>query len=452
MRCEICLREFSPNGLAAHIENSHKEINVKDYYDKYLRKENEGKCKICGKPTRFKGFRGYSKYCSMKCVWHDKDIVKKRNSHTDFDKASKKASFVKFAKYGSGISESERYRRIERSKANLSRILSENHCELIDIVLKNGKIYSVKYRCSICNSEYTRVRSGIDRNYRDGKGGFCPNCSPKYSNPEGEIYNYIKSIYSGSIIMHDRKCLAGHELDIFIPDVNIAIEYDSFHFHDENHVTKFYHIEKTEACLAKNIKLIHIFEDEWRDRKDIVKSRLSGFFHKNKVIYARKTEFRVVSHQNAKEFLIENHIQGYCISKIRYGLYLKDELVALMTFGKSRFSDEFEMLRFCNKKYTNVVGGASKLIKHAGLSFVTYADRRWSNGDLYRKLGMKFLGKTEPNYHYIVKHRLESRFKYQKHKLILAGFDPNLSEHDIMKKLEIFRIYDSGMLKFSYNS
>ncbi len=94
----------------------------------------------------------------------------------------------------------------------------------------------------------------------------------------------------------------------------------------------------------------------------------------------------------SKIFLDENHIQGNCISKYRYGLYYNNELISLMTFGKSRFKDEFELLRFCNKLGYNVVGGASKLFFHflkdheEIKEVISYADRRWSVGNLYFKL------------------------------------------------------------------
>lgn len=120
------------------------------------------------------------------------------------------------------------------------------------------------------------------------------------------------------------------------------------------------------------------------------------YYGQNTKIYARKTICKEVSYTEAKEFLEENHIQGNCISKYRYGLYYNEELVSLMTFGKSRFKDEFEMLRFCNKKYLNIVGGASKLFSHflndhnEILEVISYADRRWSIGNLYTKLRIFF--------------------------------------------------------------
>lgn len=112
----------------------------------------------------------------------------------------------------------------------------------------------------------------------------------------------------------------------------------------------------------------------------------------NERIYARKCDCREITFEESKKFLEGCHIQGNCCSKFHYGLYNNDELVSVMTFGESRFKKgEFELLRFANKLYTNVVGGASKLLKHflrehSGVKeIVSYADRRWSKGNLYEK-------------------------------------------------------------------
>ena len=126
-----------------------------------------------------------------------------------------------------------------------------------------------------------------------------------------------------------------------------------------------------------------------------------------------------------------------------------------MTFGKSRFAkDEFELLRFCNRLYTNVVGGASRLLKHflkehpEIKSLTSYADRRWSKGNLYESIGFKKVHVTDPAYFYIVDRIRENRVKYQKHKLVANGFDVDKTEHEIMKERGYFRIYDCGTVKY----
>ena len=164
------------------------------------------------------------------------------------------------------------------------------------------------------------------------------------------------------------------------------------------------------------------------------------------------------------KFLEDNHIQGKLGAKVRVGLYHNEELVSLMTFGSLRKSlgsksqeGDWELLRFCNKLNTNVVGGASKLLKYFINNYkpdniISYADRRWSEGNLYYNLGFKLVGETRPNYFYLNTSRRESRFKYRKDILVKQGYDPNKTEREIMKERGYLRIYDCGTLKFEYKS
>ena len=292
------------------------------------------------------------------------------------------------------------------------------------------------------------------------KGNGCPKCVATESKAEIEIRDFISK--NVEIIYSDRTILKSkREIDIFIPSKKLAIEYNGLYWHSENFIENTYHLDKTEDCLKQDIKLIHIFEDEWIYKKEVVKSRLLNLigFSENK-IYARNCEIKEVNSKEASEFLDENHIQGKVGAKIRIGLYCNNELVSIMTFGELRKSlgnnkkeGSFELLRFCNKLNTNVVGGASKLLKHFenNLEYeeiISYADRRWSNGDLYEKLDFNFISKTRPNYFYVRLDKREPRFKYRKDILVKEGYDKTKTEKEIMKERGYNRIYDCGSLKF----
>ena len=159
-------------------------------------------------------------------------------------------------------------------------------------------------------------------------------------------------------------------------------------WHNELNKDKNYHLSKTEECEKQGIQLIHIWEDDWLYKKDIVKSIILNKLNKNKIIYARKCKIKEIKNDLYRKFLDDNHIQGYINSKIKIGLFYDDELVSLMTFGnrrvamgkKSTNDDEYELLRFCNKLNTNIIGGASKLFKYFIDTYkpeeiTTYADR-----------------------------------------------------------------------------
>ena len=182
-------------------------------------------------------------------------------------------------------------------------------------------------------------------------------------------------------------------------------------------------------------------------------------------IYARKCIIKEIKDNKlVREFLEKNHLQGFVGCQIKLGLFYNDELVSLMTFGKQRKSmgtkskeNVYEMLRFCNKLNTSVIGGADKLFKYFIDNFhpveiISYADRSWSQGDLYYKLRFHLMHKTAPNYYYIVNGIRKHRFNYRKDKLVHDGYDKNLSEHEIMLNRKIYRIYDSGSLKFTWKN
>ena len=296
------------------------------------------------------------------------------------------------------------------------------------------------------------------------RGCGCPKCGcSTTSKNEEEIMEFLGI---DGYELHNRDILNGREIDIYIPSLKLGIEYDGLRWHSEifNKDTN-YHLSKTEECERQGIRLIHIFEDEWQYKRDIVKSRLLNLIGKtpNK-IYARKCVIKEVDSHTASKFLDENHIQGTCNSSYRYGLYYNDELVSIMTFGKLRknlgSTDKdgyYELLRFCNKSNTAVIGGASKLFKHflkekKPTNVISYADRRWSNGNLYEKLGFTLSHKSKPSYFYVVNDKRENRFKYRKDVLVKEGYDSSKTEHQIMLERGIYRIYDCGCLVYEYKN
>jgi hypothetical protein len=229
----------------------------------------------------------------------------------------------------------------------------------------------------------------------------CIHCEPitGSSKFEREILDYIKSIYDGVVVTKDRSILKPKELDIYVPDRNFAIEFNGTYFHssdeesDKDMMT--YHLNKTIGCGDRGINLMHIWEHDWLDetKKIIYKSMIAQKLGKSKRIHARETVIKVVSSKETRKFLNENHLQGSCVSKVNLGLYHQGELVALMTFGKPRFSKryEWELLRFCNRVGYSVVGGAMKLISkfryvHSG-SIISYANMEHSTGKLHNALG-----------------------------------------------------------------
>jgi len=281
----------------------------------------------------------------------------------------------------------------------------------------------------------------------------------KRSIAEKEIEQFIKSVTDSVVLHSDRSILEGQELDIYIPDFKIAIEYNGLYWHSSAHKDANYHLNKTEACEAKGIQLFHIFENEWidPDKREIWKSMIKNRMGLSNRIYARKCEIREVDTKEAREFCVNNHMQGYTQASIKYGLYYNDELMSLITISKSRycFESSYEIIRFCNKLNVSVVGGFSKLLKRFRTLYkgmiVSYANRRWSTGGLYEQNGFNNKEITVPNYWYWKDGELESRLKFQKHKLekALDFFDSNKTEYENMFNNGYSVIYDSGNIKYN---
>jgi len=346
-------------------------------------------------------------------------------------------------------------------KTRKNNFLKE-HKDIISIENNNYKLF-----CPECNVDFL-INPHLYSMRNLQKSTLCTICNPinsHQSDKENQLSNFISDNYNQEIITSDRNIIKPYELDIFLPELKLAFEFNGLYWHNELYKDKNYHINKTEDCSNKGIDLIHIWEDDWNYKQEIVKSMILNKLKKTKnTIYGRKTEIREISDNKLiRKFLDENHLQGFVGSKVKLGLFYDSELVSLMTFGKKRLfmksksnnDNEYELLRFCNKINTNVIGGASKLFNyfiknHKPKEIITYADRSHSNGSLYEILGFDFIHKTKPNYFYIIDRNREYRFNHRKDVLISQGYDKNMTEHEIMLERKIYRIYDSGSLKYKY--
>ena len=310
-----------------------------------------------------------------------------------------------------------------------NKILNNN--KYIDLCIQDFKTGEYEFRCD-CDKEHNfKIDYKLLWQRMNSKSTLCTICNEidrHSSGKEIQLINFIKENYKGQIIENDRKILNGKELDIYLPDLKLSFEFNGLFWHNELYKEQNYHLNKTDECLNNGIQLIHIWEDDWCYKNEIVKSIILNKLGKtpNK-IYARKCEIKEIKDNNViSNFLNQNHIQSYINSSIKIGLYYNDELVSLMTFGKKRKfmnskskEGEFELLRFCNKLNTNIIGGASKLFKYFIKNYkyteiTTYANRCHSNGNIYEKLGFNFIRKTEPNYFYIINTIRKYRFGFRK--------------------------------------
>lgn len=273
-----------------------------------------------------------------------------------------------------------------------------------DINIYNGVDSKNKYKwkCVNCNDIF------ID-NIDDGRIPRCLKCYPinNTSNLELEVFEFIKSL-NVSVENSNRTIISPYELDIYIPVHNIAIEFNGLYWHSEyNGKDENYHLNKTKLCNDKQIKLIHIFEDEWINKPEIVKSILKSKLRliSNK-IYARNCKILKLSNEDAINFLNDNHLDGF-IDGIHYGLSYNSEIVSILTVSKLYDSQyDYEILRFCNKLDTIVIGGFGKLLKHfksiyIDSSIISSVNLRYFNGNLHEKYKFKKIKQSNPSYYFM---------------------------------------------------
>lgn len=287
------------------------------------------------------------------------------------------------------------------------------------------------------------------------------------SKGELEIKEFIQSFgiecYSTKRL-HNKK---RYEIDCFIPDLNLGIEFCGEYWHAESTGTdKNYHKDKMLWCKEQGINLITIFQHEWVYKRSIIESVLRHKIGKTENrVFARNTRIKTIDAHLARDFHNENHLNGYINSGINLGLIDKDsnEIISVFSIAKSRFdkTHEFELSRFSTKKNFYVVGGLSKFMSNVpkNASLLTYVDLRFGNPEAYKKQGFNVVYETGvPNYFYFDKKTPElgfqSRMKFQKHKLkklFPEIYSDNKTEKMIMEEAGFYRIYDCGNAKLSLN-
>lgn len=304
-----------------------------------------------------------------------------------------------------------------------------------------------------------------------------------YSYIEKDMYEFLSEFIPNSpnnIQRNTFQVITPYELDLYLPEYNFAIECNPTSTHNStntawgginHHTDKNYHKMKTDMCSSKGVFLFHVFGYEWSHKKDIIKSMIKNALgYTDTKIYARNTEIRDVSSTDAIKFLELNHRQGRSISKVRLGLYYKGELVSLMTFGKMRntigtgstnLDDCYELVRFCNKINTIVVGGASKLFKYfikcySPSRIRSFSDKAHTTGSLYRLLGFEYIHESDPGYVWvdtktdIAVSRVNAQKQNIRKFLKDDTIDLSKTEVEIMVEHGFVQVYDSGTILWEW--
>jgi len=334
----------------------------------------------------------------------------------------------------------------------------EKYKELISedyVILNYNNLKEFEINHKNCNNNFIiRIENIYDRLRFNTT--ICTICNPvEKSTSKGEIELKDFIIQNNLKIEENTySIIPPLSLDIYIPSLKIALEYNGVYWHSELYKHRDYHLNKTELCNENGIKLLHVWEDDWNYKNEIIKSMILNQLniYSNK-IYARKCSIVEVNDiKIIKKFLNENHIMGYSHSNIKLGLYYNNELVSLMIFGKKR--NDMELIRFCSKINYNVIGGASKIFNYFIKNFVfnkiiSYSDSSFYDGKLYSNLGFKMELKSKPTYHWLIGDIRKHRFNYNKKNL--KEYDTNnKTEKEIMNSLGYNRIWNCGTKKWVY--
>lgn len=339
------------------------------------------------------------------------------------------------------------------------KYVNNKHLKTHDITLTDYKIkYLGENFCSLSTIE--KLKTSYDNNLKFYESDF-------KSNAEIEISNIIqKNGYS--VLTNNRKILNGTEIDIFIPDVNFAIEFNGLYYHTEKMgKDRYYHLNKQNIAKDNNIKLIHLFEDEWLSKKDICISKILHIIGKNNnpKIYGRNTIIKMTTIDETIKFLDKNHIQGYSNKHTHnIGAYYKDELVGLMSFYKQ--NNEWVLNRSVTNINYNCVGVSSKIFSYFlnnindKLDVITFGDRNWitdKDNNIYTNLGFRFDGLIKPDYKYfnpkITRNIRLHKFNFRK-KILLKKYpdilNNNMTENEMTKIIGCEKIWDCGLFKYRY--
>jgi hypothetical protein len=414
-----------------------KKTNIEKYGVDNYAKTDEWKSKV--KRTSDKKYGGIG--------FQSKQLLKKISntnlerygyeipSQSDIIKDKIKKSNIKiYGKYHMNVS--EKFRKCNFKVAQHTHYIkfNENNCLSI-FKCDNGEEHTFQISSDLFSSR-------INNNIR--LCTICNEINTLESHKENELKEFIESFN----IITEKRRFDKKEIDIYIPDMNIGFEFNGVYWHSTEYKDKNYHLNKTEYFKSIGIRTIHIWEDDWDNKKDIIKSQIKNLLNLSKGIGARKCDIREVTNSEANKFYNNNHIQGsYNGIKKSIGLYYKEELVCLMSFdnfeGRIKMdNNSWNLSRYCSKLNHNIQGGASKILKYFTKNYkperiISYADNDWSEGGLYKKLGFKEINKSKPDYKYIVNGKRVHKSGFRKS---ITGISES--------KLNIPRIYDTGKLKY----
>lgn len=390
-----------------------------------------------------------------------KEIVKKNQLFLTKEELQKRTYGAKLAKDPEAMLKMrEAYRKIAVSPESLEEIkeiLLSCGYEYVEGFKSRSKPFIVK--CLKCKT--TRETSKINTIVKDT----CAICSGvfKTSAAEIEIAQWLKDLGMKVEKYKFSERAGGIEIDIYLPEIKVGIEYCGLYWHNEESPTPRpmgYHLNKMAKANRDGIRLITIFQDEWHNRKDQIKNFLLSVIVKNtNRVFARKTQLKPLTKEQIKDFIETHHIQGFARSDSAFGLFLGDTLLGAISGNiHHRHGQEgtYVLNRLAFKSGYSVIGGSSKLLKalitHAkNLGFkklISWSDNRWSEGKVYREIGFTLENELKSDYSYVFGPNRISKQSCQK-KFLVAKGAKGKTEKEMASNLGYKRIWDCGKKRWT---
>lgn len=341
--------------------------------------------------------------------------------------------------------------------ANKSKIVHEDLYDYSKTVYGQNNREGVTIICKQ-HGEFTQAPF----DHLEGCG--CPSCID-FGATEQELRDYVESL--GFTTTKDRKVLDGKEIDVFVPSLNVGFEFNGLFWHSEKRSKnpETHHKHKTDLARTKGVRLVHIYEDDWYYKQDIVKGIIRNVLNVSEgKIFARKCLISEVSSRIAEEFMETNHIQGKTTGvSVSLGLFRGSDLISVMQFAKSASNrgktkeGVYELVRFSSK--VKVVGGASKLFSdfvktYKPAEVTSYSDNDMFEGGMYEHLGFKHVSDVPADYKIIDGHIRKHKSNFRKSMLAKRfpkEYDASLTEHENCLNLKLYRIYNSGLKKWLWS-
>lgn len=340
-----------------------------------------------------------------------------------------------------------------RSDGSLRKLCDDNGFILLSRLSprQSGKymVSQAKVQCKECGRISRKNISNIS------KSG-CKYCHKNWSKYEQEIFDWVKSMCPDA--EQSVRGIISNELDIYVPSCNVAIEYNGTYWHSDKYKDKHYHSNKSMECRDKGIRLIHIWEYEWKDarKREVLKNIILGALHKLperyyarqcKVEVYRKGEYRW---KEINKFFADNNIQGNRNGSIVFTLEIKGRILMAYKFGrpsggKTKSKYEYEMVRGATALGVQVVGGATRLWSHfiktiKPKNVVYYVDFNYFDGCSVEKLGGEYVGHTDSYKNWWVKDNVVKNRDPKHHKEIA----------ELEKNGVVRRVWNAGVLAYKF--